>query len=382
MLNIKYADVKMCAYSKTETAGRLSRTYKILYISPKNAVGGTKLYAKRLVSAMNQLNSVEAELREYSFLKGTIPNLQTIMNFLTENKKFDIIHSTSYEGVFLKQFTDKPFVVTLHEFYQGSKFLEKYGSALRKHYGVIQSIGDKIRRDYALLSYKKADKIISISKKNKKTLEEILNNKDVEVIYNGIDTELFKPRKVEYKGELARYKDKIKLLFIGRFCFVKGVDLLPEIMSKLDNRFVLFYTGNFGKTYKNHSEKRMVNIKHLKPDSDELVNMYNLADIFLFPSRLEGMPYTITEAMSCGKPVVTTNIAGIPEQIDNGKGGFTCEMDDVDCLTNRIKDLADNKELMLRMGEYNRKKAVELFNIRAMSLKYFDLYRQILTKTF
>ncbi len=73
----------------------------------------------------------------------------------------------------------------------------------------------------------------------KNSLERNFRAKNVEVIYNGIDTQLFAPKRVVVP---ARFAGKTRLLFVGNLIKRKGADLLPLIMERLGNDYVLFYT--------------------------------------------------------------------------------------------------------------------------------------------
>ena len=106
----------------------------------------------------------------------------------------------------------------------------------------------------------------------------------------------------------------------------------------------------------------------------ELVEMYNLCDILIAPSRLEGFGYSVAEAMSSGKPIVATNCSSFPELIEEDKGGFLCEIDDIQSFSQKITILGDDENLRKKMGVYNRKKVVNKFNLQKMGKQYLKIY--------
>lgn len=102
-------------------------------------------------------------------------------------------------------------------------------------------------------------------------------------------------------------------------------------------------------------------------------------DVFLYPSRHEGLGSVVLDAMAAGLPVVATAVGGIPEMITEGVNGLLCQPDDIACLTAAVLTLHADAELRRRMGEANRRRA-EAFAAPAMSRRYIELYQTILPK--
>jgi glycosyltransferase involved in cell wall biosynthesis len=231
-----------------------------------------------------------------------------------------------------------------------------------------------------MLSYTKkslnvTDYVVTVSKYSADRVREVFGITNLQVIYNGIDTEIFK----SLKSTDEAYPDKIKLLFVGNLTRRKGVDLLPKIMSKLDSRFILFYTTGLRTYKKAFSDSRMFPLSKV-PFSD-IPKIYNsYCDILVAPSRLEGFGYSVAEAMACGKPVVTTNCSSLPELVDNEKSGFLCEMDNVSDFVAKIKVLAGDRALRETMGKYGREKVVREFNLLKMGTAYAELYNRLIHK--
>jgi glycosyltransferase involved in cell wall biosynthesis len=85
------------------------------------------------------------------------------------------------------------------------------------------------------------------------------------------------------------------------------------------------------------------------PEADK-VPMLNLADVFVFPSRLEGFPLAPQEAMSCGKPVVAFRVASLGEMVEDGATGFLVDADDRTAFAERVVRLLRDGELRRRFG--------------------------------
>ena len=82
----------------------------------------------------------------------------------------------------------------------------------------------------------------------------------------------------------------------------------------------------------------------------EKVPILNLADVFVFPSLLEGFPLAPQEAMSCGKPVVAFRVASLSEMVDDGQSGFLVAKNDRAAFVERVLALLRDRELLARFG--------------------------------
>jgi glycosyltransferase involved in cell wall biosynthesis len=85
------------------------------------------------------------------------------------------------------------------------------------------------------------------------------------------------------------------------------------------------------------------------PEADK-VPMLNLADVFVFPSLLEGFPLAPQEAMSCGKPVVAFRVASLAEMVEDGGTGFLVDANDRAAFADRVVQLLRDAELRKRFG--------------------------------
>lgn len=283
-----------------------------------------------------------------------------------ENKResnYDVIHCNTWDGFAFK--TNVPMVVTDHHVV--------HDSALHQYKTFAQKMYHRFVFEYEKSSLKVADAVTCVSNYTKQKLEEIFGYYDSKVIYNGIDTNIFKPKSVK-KESYGIDEGKTILFFVGNLSRRKGADLLPKIMGKLGDDFLLLTTSGLRKDLK----RELKNIKTIGRLSEkELVNVYNLGDIFLFPSRSEGFGLTVAEAMACGKPVVTTNCSSLPELVVDGKGGFLCEMDDVKDFADNIELLAEDENLRMKMGEFNRKRVLERFTLEKMGAEYLKIYQSL-----
>lgn len=169
------------------------------------------------------------------------------------------------------------------------------------------------------------------------------------VVRNGADTRRFKPadayEKRAQRGNLGLPLDRPLVLFCGGLIRRKGVDLLLEAWTQVQRAHpaaVLVMRGSIGaratfNTAARISEQeafteQIFRMKEALPRPDDVIfaghgpdveSYYRAADIFIFPSRLEGLPFAVIEAMSCGLPCIVSPFTGIPR--DGEELGFTGE---------------------------------------------------------
>ncbi|MEH2066671.1 MAG: glycosyltransferase [Nostoc sp.] len=103
-------------------------------------------------------------------------------------------------------------------------------------------------------------------------------------------------------------------------------------------------------------------------------------DIFAMPSRSEGFPLAVIEAMLAGLPIVATRVGSIPEAITDGETGLLVNKDDVNGLAAALRQLRDNAQLRLHLGIQAREVAQRNFTVEKMVKRYEDLWQELLSK--
>jgi len=118
-----------------------------------------------------------------------------------------------------------------------------------------------------------------------------------------------------------------------------------------------------------------------KKDGHELMAIMKNAKFVVVPSQwYDNSPLVIYEAFSMGKPVIGSNIGGIPELVDHKKNGLLFEMGNVDSLTNNINYLLTNQNIIINFGKEARKKAELEFHPEVHYDKIYNLYLQLLSR--
>lgn len=220
---------------------------------------------------------------------------------------------------------------------------------------------------------KRANKVIAVSQFVADTTKQTLLDVPMQVIYNGIDTEVYRP-----DSNVKKPHKPFRLLFVGSWKKLKGVDLLAPVMRELGDDFELHYTGGLvAEKDKANMPKNMHDIGRLNGDREVVKAMQN-ADALLFPSRSEGHPLVAIEAMACGLPVVSMEGTSVVEVLKNGVNGYLCKRDDISDFVTTIRDLKSAQEQYLIMANAARTDAVESFSDQAMIDASINLYKGLL----
>ncbi len=212
-----------------------------------------------------------------------------------------------------------------------------------------------------------------------KVEKSLLKDKPITLIYNGIDTDIFKSfPKDEARQELNLPLDKKIVLSVikkGQSNPWKGADYVKQIIDKWrENKNVIFACVGGG----DYDFPNVINIPFIR-DAQELAKYYSAADMLLYPSIADNCPLVVLEARACGLPVVSFETGGIPELVEHEKTGYIAKYRDVDDLNYNLNRLieADNQRV-----EEIRKKSIDrvrqMFTLNLMVDKYLQLYNQVL----
>ena len=213
--------------------------------------------------------------------------------------------------------------------------------------------------------------IIAVSQFVAETARKTLLNVPMKVIYNGVDTNRYRPGNRQRAAD-----DPFRLLYLGSWIARKGVDLLAPIMRELGDGFELRYTGG-SEAAKDRAAmpSNMHDLGHLQ-GADAVLNAMQNADALLFPSRNEGFGLVVIEAMANGLAVIATNGSALIETVKNGETGMLCRQDDVQQFVHACRTLAENRNLHGSMSKAARACAFANFSIDRM----VDMYRAIYEK--
>ncbi len=116
---------------------------------------------------------------------------------------------------------------------------------------------------------------------------------------------------------------------------------------------------------------------HLLGVVDDVASLLRAADLFVHPSRSEGLPLAVLEALASGLPVVASRVGGIPEAVEDGRSGVLVPPGDPEALAGALRGLLAEPERAEALGRAGHERAVRAFSVEAMTQRYLDLYAEL-----
>ncbi len=206
------------------------------------------------------------------------------------------------------------------------------------------------------------------------------------VVYNGIDTDAYAPdqrRREELRNRWGVGDDEIMVAFVGRLDYQKNLPMLLESVSRIrrvrnDIRLVIAGDGTEALILKNFLRDQS-GLAIWLGQSDDVPGLLSAADIYVQPSRWEGLPLAPAEAMAAGLPVVATKTPGLTELIEDGASGLLIDSEDTDALTKALDKLANDPDERKRLGSAAQRRVREKFSIDANVKAHERLYESIVS---
>lgn len=273
----------------------------------------------------------------YGSIAGNLANIKSINSLITGLGHFFI--SKKIFSIFIKNI-----LIILYKF------------SLSKNKNIIfQNNDDK-------------NKFIDLNIINKKN-----NYKNIHVVNgSGVNIDFF------YEMPLS---NKISFLLVSRLLKEKGIleyiDACKQISKKYDN--IIFYMAGW---MENHLDsisksdlKKVYDINNFKflGKIDDVRESFKKSNIVVLPSYREGLPRIIIEAMSCGRPIITTNVPGCRETVINEKNGFLIKHKSSQSLVIAMEKFIKNPKIIYKMGKESRKLVEEKFDVKLINEKLLNI---------
>ena len=208
----------------------------------------------------------------------------------------------------------------------------------------------------------------------------------ITIIRNGIDLEIINQRPTEFRKKYGF--DKKFFLFVGRFTKIKGLDILLQAMNliknqpELENIQLVIMGVDFGFQDQMLEMIDEFNIKekiHVikNPSREDVITAYRESEFLVLPSRWELSPLTPLEGFAFKKPVISTNVHGIPSTITHGENGILIEDEDSHSLSKAILELINDKQKCSRYGLSGFNLVQQECNSKLMGQKTLKIYNQV-----
>jgi len=225
--------------------------------------------------------------------------------------------------------------------------------------------------------FDKSDHIIVLSKRWENLLKNFTSNQNITTLYNPA-TQL---------SEIHRPQGNLKVLFLGRLGERKGVYDLLDVITRdkhyYEERQVTFILAGDGETdavlkrVQENSLEKIIDVTGWVSGPKKEAYLEN-AHIFILPSYNEQMPMSILEAMAHGYPILATNIAGIPEMVEQGGNGFLFSPGDLDAFEKYLKILCEDEVLREEMGLKSKQIIHDKFDGHLITDKLVEIYGDVL----
>jgi glycosyltransferase involved in cell wall biosynthesis len=353
---------------------------------------GLKFHGIARMAELRALHFLMRNLTDYSFISLLRNPLRIYWESLyalsvsrvIEKYDVDLIHAhfaypEGFVGVLAGEKIKRPLIVTIHGYDLLTEPSVGYGLRLHKHYDlIIRSV------------LKKADAIILSSKALYREASLILSSNEIGKIHlipNGVDVNKFNPS-IDGSEIKRLYKAEGKyIVFTARHHRpVYGIAYLimaaKLVISK--RKDVIFIIGGDGPLLNYHKELAgKLGIKdHIvftgAIPRDIIPKYYAASDIVVVPSLQESWGLVATEAMACGKPVIASNVGGLPDQIIDGFNGFLVPPRSPKAIADKILYLLENPSEARRIGRNGRMLAEEKYDIEKRVDKIIEVYKKLL----
>ncbi len=295
-------------------------------------------------------------------------SLQTFRNFkgILYEGGYDIVHSHDYKTHFLAAIYKKRFgygfVATVHG-YNATTFREK--------------IYYRIDR----FSLGRADIVIVPGQYLAEELKKKFNIRNVEVVYNGIDLNDWRFRRLGEKDK----SDRFNLLYVGRLSREKNVELLLNACGMLLEEGAAVRLTIVGEGREEKRLKTIVRDKGIRDFVDfvgfvsheKLYDLLVFADVLVLPSVTEVFPNVLLEAMSVGVPVIASNVGAVGELVRNGIEGLLFDSGNVCQLKEKIELVMSKPDLAQQFALSARTRVEREFSFDKHLRETIALYEKI-----
>lgn len=282
----------------------------------------------------------------------------------------DLVHvHSSFGGSFFRKlpfiYIASMFKIPIINHIHGSEIANLYINASKKKKQLVERCFDKC-------SY-----LVVLSEEWKSNLQ-VIKTKTPKIVienYSTIHKECLKRK---------NHEEKI-ILFLGFITELKGCFDIPDIVKKVveqnpNVKFILAGSGEIEKLQNLIKEKRIsqyISFPGWVKKEEKEVLLKN-ADIFFLPSYTEAMPMSILEAMGYGLPIVSTNVGGIPQLVEEGKNGYITEPGDIMNLSKCLIQIVGDTNECFEMGKRSMEIAETKYSKETHLDKIMRLYKKIL----
>lgn len=402
----------------------------VLHINQSDIMGGAAIAAYRLhrellhkgiqsrllVDSAQSNSDLVSELVRRRYLEGLSGRVgyHLGLNYVSLMGSFDIpkhhfyaesdilnfhnLHSDYFNYLSIPKLTrDKPAVLTMHDMWSFTGHCAysfdcdrwKIGCGNCPYLDACPSTGrDNTKIEWKLKrwSYNRSNLAVVSPSKWLANLasESLLKRFPIYHIPNGIDTDIYKPLDSEVCRSALGISNKKKVILFTAHSLRdsrKGSDLLlsaiQKLPSTLKSEILLLTLGEGGDRLASLSSIQTMSLGYIGGDRLKTI-AYAAADISICPTRADNLPLVLQESMSCGTPMVSFDVGGVPEVVRPGVTGLLARAEDSDDFSKKIVQLLTDEQMQQRMASSCRETALNEFSIELQTKRYTELYQKML----
>ena len=327
--------------------------------------------ATRLQNTAEDEDIIRIETRGRRTLLHTLPRLLTIL--ARERSKYSIIHCPTFShlsglAVLAGRILGRPTLLRVATENDVREFAEGQHWKYRIFFWLLRGATRVIAPSAAI-----RDELLRAG----------FSSERVVCFANAVDVNRFRPvtagEKAQAKGALGLPKDTAVIGTVARLVQRKGIDVLLRAFAMVRHRHpvYLLVVGDGPLSKELHALARELEIEDsvswLGFQADP-VKWLQAMDVFAFPSRLEGVPNAVLEAMATGLPIVATKIGGVVDLLQQGRTGFLIPPEDSGALAAALDQLLSNAPLRADIGSNARSRAVDRFSLADSATRLVNLY--------
>lgn len=233
-----------------------------------------------------------------------------------------------------------------------------------------------------------SDRVITVSEFSKRQLVSSLgiDGDRVEVVSNGVDARFSPgPKDEALRSRLGLGRGPVAL-FLGGLKSRKSLPFLLDVWravatARPQATLIVAGTGPLEAELRAQAERLALGDQVIftgRVAEADKVAYYRLADLFVFPSSLEGFGLAVGEAMSCGLAVATSDQGALPELVADGRGGIVCPDRDLAAFTRAVLRLLDAPDLRAQLGGFNRDRVEQRFRWGRAARRVLEIYDEVL----
>jgi len=287
---------------------------------------------------------------------------------IIESEKIDIMHAHGWDADW---FCASPFisreikrVVTIHSmsyFHWAEQHCWKYRYIILPRVQKFVCVCEYLAKEFRKRFPRFVDKV------------SVIHNAPPNNFYKEVDSE----KRSQLREEFGVSDNQYLIGTIGNLGWVKGINYLIDALGQIpSNSYKVFLVGLYQEDFKSIlKERNLLDKVILVGVRDDVPDILEAIDLLVHPSVEEADPWVISEAMAKGKPIITTNVGGIPEKIQDGKTGILVASRDSQALAAKIIYCMENLSVSRQMGQAAKKFIGEDFSFESMVNKYMALYR-------